>query len=188
MKPFIIITGPQAVGKMAVGMALREKYGYRLFHNHMTIELVNDLYGVLNKESWPVIAQLRETIFSNVRKSSLEGFIFTYMWGFNLESEHTYVEGLIESFEEAGWTAFIVELEADVQTRLDRNKTELRLENKATKRNIEWSDNELQESMKKYRLNSHEDEIKHKNYIRINNTHVSAEDVADIVYEFIQKS
>lgn len=41
MKPFLIITGPQAVGKMATGIALKNKYNYSLFHNHMTIYKLN---------------------------------------------------------------------------------------------------------------------------------------------------
>ena len=34
----IIITGPQAVGKMAVGKAIAARTDLKLFHNHMTID------------------------------------------------------------------------------------------------------------------------------------------------------
>jgi shikimate kinase len=37
---FILITGPQAVGKMTVGQELEKITGLKLFHNHMSIELV----------------------------------------------------------------------------------------------------------------------------------------------------
>lgn len=36
---FIIITGPQAVGKMTVAQELTQITGLKLLHNHMTIEL-----------------------------------------------------------------------------------------------------------------------------------------------------
>ena len=36
---FIIITGPQAVGKMTVGQELTKITGLKLLHNHMTIIL-----------------------------------------------------------------------------------------------------------------------------------------------------
>lgn len=36
----VIIFGPQAVGKMTVGHALEDITDLKLFHNHMTIELV----------------------------------------------------------------------------------------------------------------------------------------------------
>lgn len=74
-----------------------------------------------------------------------------------------------------------MELEADMDERLERNKSPHRLEHKPTKRNVDWSENELRESMKKYRLNSHKGEIKNENYIKINNTNLSAAEVAEIV-------
>lgn len=36
----IILLGPHAVGKMTVGQALSRITGLKLFHNHMTIELL----------------------------------------------------------------------------------------------------------------------------------------------------
>ncbi len=187
MKPCIIITGPQAVGKMSVGLALQDQYNYRLFHNHMTIELVNEMYGDLNKESWQLVNKLRKTIFDDVLKQDLDGFVFTYMWGFNLESDHKYVADVIKNFEENEWTVFIVELEADVETRLVRNISELRLEKKATKRNLEWAQKNLVSSMDKYRLNSDEGEITHPNYIRIDNSKLEPSEVAEMVNDYIQK-
>lgn len=50
-----------------------------------------------------------------------------------------------------------------------------------TKRNIQWSEQELLNSVNKYRLNSKEGEIKQKNYLRINNTNLSAENVAKMI-------
>jgi shikimate kinase len=37
---FVLIFGPQAVGKMTVGQELAKITGLKLFHNHMTIERV----------------------------------------------------------------------------------------------------------------------------------------------------
>ncbi|MED3553043.1 hypothetical protein P4449_21750 [Cytobacillus praedii] len=36
---FVLIFGPQAVGKMTVGQELEKITELKLFHNHMTIEL-----------------------------------------------------------------------------------------------------------------------------------------------------
>jgi len=187
MKPFIIITGPQAVGKMAVGMALREKYSYRLFHNHMTIEMVKDIYGVLNKETWSLVGDMREVIFDNAVTQDLPGFIFTYVWAFDMDSDNKSVYELIKKFEDHDWDVTIVELEADVETRLGRNRTELRLKEKSTKRDIEWSDSELLNTMEKYRLISNEGEIVHPSYIRINNENLEPEEVAEQIYNYINK-
>lgn len=179
----LIITGPQAVGKMAVGMAIAEKIGMRLFHNHMTIELAKDIYGDMTPDAWQLVGQLRKDIFESVKKSELNGFIFTYVWAFNIEEEYDYIYNIIEDYKKEGIESYIVELEADLDTRLERNRTPLRLEHKASKRDLEWSDNELVTTMEKYRLNSNEGEITHEAYIKINNSQLSVDQVADQVIE-----
>src|SRR6188508_1133674 len=40
----VIIFGPPAVGKMTVGLALERLTGFRLFHNHMTVDPVIRLF------------------------------------------------------------------------------------------------------------------------------------------------
>ena len=44
MPKFVTIIGPQAVGKMTVGQELSKMIGYKLLHNHMTIEMVRLIF------------------------------------------------------------------------------------------------------------------------------------------------
>lgn len=89
----------------------------------------------------------------------------------------------IDIFRKNNAEIYILELESTLEERLKRNKTENRLENKASKRNLEWSENDLLKSVEKYRFNSKENEIKEKNYIRMDNTNVSANIVAKKIKE-----
>ena len=43
MPKFIMIVGPQAVGKMTVGQELSKITNLKLLHNHMTIELLTKI-------------------------------------------------------------------------------------------------------------------------------------------------
>lgn len=45
----IIIFGPHAVGKMTVGQELAKLTELKLFHNHMTIDIVSDLFENMPK-------------------------------------------------------------------------------------------------------------------------------------------
>ena len=180
---FILIAGPQAVGKMTVGKAIMEKTGLRLFHNHMTIEPVLKVFPYNTREAQYLIKHFREEIFKAMVNSDQKGMIFTYMWAFNLQSEYDYVDSVIELFEAHGASTYIVELESDLETRLERNKTPYRLEEKPTKRNVEWSEKEILASLEKYRLNSNPGEIKHPNYFRLNNTDLSPEEAANRIIE-----
>ncbi|EIT84222.1 hypothetical protein A374_16503 [Fictibacillus macauensis ZFHKF-1] len=182
---FILLFGPQAVGKMTVGFELEKATGYKLFHNHMTIDLVSRYFDYGTKEGERLVHTLREAVFREVAHSDLPGFIFTYVWAFDQQEDHDYVKKVCAIFEEAGAEIYFVELEADVDERLARNRHPFRLAQKPTKQNLEWSDHNLLTSMEQYRLQSLPGEIKHRPYVRINTTHrTPAETVALILESF----
>ncbi|MHC0036945.1 AAA family ATPase [Pseudoneobacillus sp. C159] len=180
---FVLIFGPQAVGKMTVGQELAKQTGLKLFHNHMTIDLVSQFFDYGTPQGKRLVGLFRQEIFEEVAKSDLPGLIFTYVWAFNLKSDWDYIEKVASLFEAHGATVYYVELEADVEERLERNKSPHRLEHKPTKRNLEWSERDLIASMDKYRLSSNEGEITKENYMKINNTNRSLEDVATLIKE-----
>ena len=179
---FILIFGPQAVGKMTVGQELEKITELKLFHNHVTIELLEPFLG-FSKEMWRLSDLIRIELFKSVSESDLEGLIFTYVWAFDQQEDWDFVDSICEIFESKGATIYFVELEAELNERLERNKSPHRLEHKPTKRNIERSESELKDTMEKYRLNSYEGEIKKENYVKINNTHLNAIELAELIKE-----
>ncbi|MBE4909844.1 AAA family ATPase [Bacillus luteolus] len=183
---FVLIFGPQAVGKMTVGQELARLTDFKLFHNHMTIDLVSHFFDYGTKEGKRLVGLFRQEIFEEVSKSNLNGLIFTYVWAFNMQSDWDYVKQVSQLFESRGGTVYYVELEADIEERLERNRSANRLEHKPSKRDIEWSDRDLKSSMEKYRLNSLEGEIEYSNYIKINNTNLSASEVARVIKDRFQ--
>lgn len=182
---FILIFGPQAVGKMTVGQALQKITDFKLFHNHMTIDLLAPIFS-FNQEMWRLVNLFRKEIFESAAKSDWNGFIFTYVWAFDQQADWDFVHEICEIFEARGSTVYLAELEASLEERVKRNKSPNRLEHKPTKRNVEWSEKELIETMKKHRLNSYEGEIQKENYIRINNTNLSAADTAELIKKRFQ--
>ncbi|HGO9415467.1 TPA: AAA family ATPase [Bacillus cereus] len=185
MKKFVLIFGPQAVGKMTVGQELAKMTDLKLFHNHMTIDLLEPLYG-FSSEMWRLIHLFRKEIFQSFSKSEHYGMIFTYVWAFNEKKDWDDVESICNIFRSQGVDIYFVELEADVEERLQRNKTPHRLEHKPTKRKIEQSEQNLLSTFENFRLNSREGEITEKNYIRINNTNLNATEVAEIIKKEFQ--
>ncbi|MMZ57118.1 hypothetical protein D1872_190340 [compost metagenome] len=174
---FILIFGPQAVGKMTVGHELTKITDMKLFHNHMSIELFHPFFG-FESETWRLSSILRREFFESFSGSNQYGLIFTYVWGFDLQEDWDFVKQTCDIFETKGAEIYFVELEADIEERLKRNSTTFRLDHKPTKRNIEQSEKDLLHTMEKHRLNSRQGEIQRENYLRINNTYLSAEEVA----------
>lgn len=177
---FVLIFGPQAVGKMTVGQELASMTGMKLFHNHMTIEMLEPLFG-FTPEMWRLTNQFRMEIFKSAAASEMEGLIFTCVWAFNEQEDWDFVNDVCKVFESEGADVYFVELEAELNERLSRNRSANRLEHKPTKRDIAASEAELTNSMQTYRLNSHEGEIERENYMRVDNTERSAEEVARLI-------
>lgn len=177
----VIIFGPHAVGKMTVGQELSKITELKLFHNHMTIDIVNDLFENLPKERGRLINLFRKEIFEAFSGSEEYGMIFTYMWAFDRQEDWDYMKYVEELFASKGAEVYFVELEADYDLRIERNKTENRLLNKPTKRNLEKSEKLFRNLENKYRLNSYEGEITKANYIKINNAHLSPEKTAMLI-------
>lgn len=178
----ILLFGPQAVGKMTVGHELEKITELKLFHNHMTIELLCPFLG-FSPEMWELSTLFRHKIFEAFSKSNSYGMIFTFVWAFDLKDNWEYVENICKIFEANGGEVFYVELEADFDERLKRNKTPHRLEHKPSKRNVEQSEQRIRITMESHRLNSFEGEIVKKNFIKINNTNLTPEEVAKSIKE-----
>ena len=100
----IFIHGAPAVGKLTVAQELARLTGFRLFHNHLTVDLVDSLFPfgsepfvLLREEIW--LAAFREAARHNV------SLIFT----FNPERtvrEH-FIQDVIEIVGSAGEVVFV---------------------------------------------------------------------------------
>lgn len=70
----LFLLGSGAVGKMTVGQELMKITDLRLFHNHMTIEPVIEIFGKINKNA---VKRMRDVIFEEFAASDCYGMIFT---------------------------------------------------------------------------------------------------------------
>lgn len=177
----VLLFGPQAVGKMTVGQELSKITGLKLFHNHMTIDLVSNFFDYNTEEGRRLVTLYRVEMFKAVAKSDLEGMIFTFTWCFEDQDDWEYTQKLCDIFKKQDAEIYFVELEADLEERIKRNTTINRIIHKNTKRNIEQSQKWLVEAETKHRHNSYDGEIKEKNYLRINNTNISAKKAAEMI-------
>ena len=176
----IIITGPPAVGKMAVGLELGNLLGYKLFINHDTIELILKFFEYGSVKFKKLDGEFRQRIFEEVASSDLKGFIFTFVTAMNEESDRIFLEKLTKLFNINGRSVYYVELEADLTERLKRNRSKSRIEAKPSKRDLEDSERRLLGLEKKWVMNSSEEYpfFFTRNYTKINNTNLAPKDVA----------
>ncbi len=186
-RALVVILGPHAVGKMTVGQNLAKLTGLKLFHNHMSIELVRKFFNVNDNGPGTRLNRLiRSEIFRGVAESdNLRGLIFTYMFDFDEQSEYDYINNLIDLYKAHGAKCCVVELCADFDVRIKRNKTENRLLNKESKRDIERSEAEMRSTSKNHRLNSTDGEkLPFENYMKLDNTNIPPEKAAEMIRDY----
>ena len=179
----VIIFGPHAVGKMTVGQELEKITDLKLFHNHMTIDIVANLFENMPQERQRLTELFRNEIFQSFAKSNEYGMIFTCMWALEKKEDWNYINNLETMFKSNGAEVYYVELEADYNVRVQRNITENRLLHKPSKRNIEKSESLFRDIEARHRLNSYPNEIQKENYIKINNTDMEPHSVAKMIKE-----
>jgi len=178
----VVIFGPAAVGKTTVGYELEKITDLKLFHNHMILEPIYRFFKFSDEPLMRLTREFRSKLFEEFGKSEIPGIIFTYVWALDEEADHNEILHYIEKMNVHMDDVFFVELQADFDIRLKRNKTEFRLKEKKSK-NDPSSESFLRESHKRYQLNSNNDFIYPEKHVKIDNTKMEPEIVAKMIKE-----
>lgn len=147
----------------------------------MTIEPVLEIFGKFNGKA---ISRLRDVIFEEFAASDNYGMIFTYIWAFDQPSDWDSIEHVKQIFAPYNTDFYYVELVAPQEVRLQRNITQNRLIHKASKRNLEVSNQRLIDTDITYRCVSNEGEIPFDNYLRVDNSNLTAEQTAQQIKQY----
>lgn len=148
----LVIFGPPAVGKMTVGREIARQSEFRLFHNHALIEPLLEVFNYGTPPFNRLLADWREEVVKEAALSDTD-LLFTFVWGLEQQADVDEVRKYIRPYVEKGAEVAFVELAADLDTRLQRNRTDLRLAEKRSKRDVEWSDANVRE-MERFLMNT----------------------------------
>jgi hypothetical protein len=149
----------------------------------MTVDPVAQLFPFGSPEFLKLVEDIRHRIFEEVAASNLPGMIFTYVWTLDDPADKAHIDGLVQIFTRRNAQVCFVELEATQAERLSRNETPLRLAEKKTKRDIENSRAHLIYADRTHRLNSRNDFFYPDRHLKIENTNLAPETVAEQVIE-----
>ena len=105
----VVVYGPPGVGKLTVGGELATLTGFRLFHNHLTVNLVTSIYPP-NTPAWDRLARtLREAVFTEVAREGID-LILTRSPRNAGPAEQERVRTLTEPVRAAGGSVLWVQL------------------------------------------------------------------------------
>ena len=176
-KILIFIIGPQAVGKMTVGHELSRMTGFKFMHNHQTIDLLLPVFDFGTPSFARLLFDFRLSIFEEVAASELPGFIFSCMSDFDSPLDRAHTECYSAPFLRRGGRVLFVELEASLETRLERNRSEHRQLHKVSKRDAEFAERLLHKG-ESHRCNSNGDFPYPYPHLKIVNDALSPQEVA----------
>ena len=178
----VFIIGAPAAGKMTIGQELSKLTGATLFFNHQTIDFSLEIYQDFTEEMWEFV---RSVIFSFLGTSARNhrSVILTGVTDFSNQYHLMYLKDIQDLLNEYHQEILFVELETSLEERLRRNRTENRLKYKPLKRHFEVSEREILEIDKTNQLNSQKQPSGLHHYLKIDNTNLSAEEVAKQIQE-----
>jgi tRNA uridine 5-carbamoylmethylation protein Kti12 len=76
----VFIYGPPASGKLTVAKELAKLTGFRLFHNHVSIEFVESIFEFGSKPFWRLTDKYRTEMIEEAAKEGVDT-IFTFVYG-----------------------------------------------------------------------------------------------------------
>lgn len=182
----VVLIGPHAVGKMTVGKELEKQIDGKLLFNHQTIDLYANFLGFTEdafRLSDDTRINLFESFVKNTETNLTKTIIFTVLADFDSSSDLAFLEKIATIFLSEQQAVYFVALNASVETRIERNIHEDRLQAKPSKRDIAFSQNELITSMEKYRLDTSQEELNSLfpkvSSMTIDNTYLSPKQVTN---------
>ena len=140
----MVLFGPPAVGKMTVGRAVCARSHFRLFLNHHTIEPLADVFGMDTAPFRALTGEFRRRVVEEAAAAEVP-LMLTLVWKFGGVEDARWVSELVSPYASAGLPVSFVELAANLEARLERNRGVDRLLAKPSKRDLVWSEAHVRE-------------------------------------------
>jgi hypothetical protein len=115
----VFLHGPPAVGKLTIGRELAALTSFRLFHNHVTVDLASSLFPFGSEAFIHLREQIWLSAFGEAARNNVS-LIFT----FNPERtvRDSFVQGTVNAVEGAGGQVIFIELtcnEEELERRME---------------------------------------------------------------------
>jgi broad-specificity NMP kinase len=171
----IFLYGAPAVGKLTIANEIARQTGFKVFHNHLSIDCIEPIFDFGTPSFFKLIETIRtETIAEAARENV--NLIYTFCYAKDLDDPH--IKKVINAVETRGGEVCFVLLTCQQHELEKRVLEESRKKfGKANNLNI------LHEILDKYDLSS---PVPERESLQIDNTHLSPADVAQQIIKHFQ--
>lgn len=119
----VFLYGPPASGKLTIAEKLSEYTGIPLFHNHLSRDLVKDIYGDKLRDNYALVDRIRFDVLDYCSKNQTD-LLFTYVYEGRDDDDN--VREFIKTIENNQGEVLFVELTANKEDLIDRVDNESR--------------------------------------------------------------
>ncbi len=96
----VFIYGPPAVGKLTVAEALAARTGYKVFHNHLTVDLAHAFFEFGSEPFGRYVTHLGVAAFETAAREGVPGVIFTFVSALGSDDEFVQnVQRIVEAHD-----------------------------------------------------------------------------------------
>ena len=119
----VFIYGPPASGKLTVGTELAKLTGFKLFHNHVSIQFVQSIFDFGTKTFWRLTGKYRLEMIEEAAKEGIDTiFTFVYSKG----EDDKFVRRVLQKVRSNGGQVYLVRLYCDRKELVRRVKSSQR--------------------------------------------------------------
>jgi predicted kinase len=126
----VVLYGPPAVGKYTVAKELSKLTGYKLFHNHLTVDMVLPVFGRDTKIYDKLVERYRVDMIREAAKNDVN-IIFTMIYAYKMDDK--ILKNYIKIVNRNGGKVYFVRLYTKVRVLQKRVKGKSRLKFKKVK-------------------------------------------------------
>ena len=173
----VIIYGPPASGKLTVAKEVAQRTGYKLFHNHLTVDLLKNILEFGTPEFFELNQKMKLDILETAAKARVSGVIYTFVY--DRKTDNPFIDQLKEIADRQNVSIKFVQIYCEKEELLKRVTDESRKKYKKI---------HSEEGLSKY-LESGDfiSPVDNVDSIRIDSTNLSVDETVAEVLKLLQK-
>ena len=113
----ILLYGPPAVGKLTIAQEIARLTGFKVFHNHLTVNLVAAIFPRGTPAYRQLLWDIRYAVFAEAARAHIDGLVFTMVYRRDQES---CIAQCVASIERFGGTVCFVQVYCHAETMRQR--------------------------------------------------------------------
>ena len=109
----ILLYGPPAVGKLTIAKEIARLTGFKVFHNHLTVNVAAAIFPRDTPAYRQLLWDLRYAVFAAAARAHTDGLLFTMVYR---RDQEPYIARCVAIVERCGGTVCLVQVSCQAET------------------------------------------------------------------------